>query len=222
MSAEQRVHTRVQVLTEIEISWGGRRVKAELRDISKGGARVLCPTFSGAVGSVVELFVASLTGSEIAIAAEVVRLIPGDDGTAVALRFSAVAREMRPALLELIDVLVTTSQAEPSPRDERPSRRMEVRCAEPGDLRAVLRDIAAGGLAMSCEEALVLYEPIEVSVPDFKGNPLLVLRAQVVEQQPVADEEGAPYYDVFVEFGDMRPEARGCLESLMQDLADGG
>jgi c-di-GMP-binding flagellar brake protein YcgR len=222
MGAEElRVHSRVQVLTEIDVAWGGRRVKAELRDISKGGARFVCGSFSGGVGSVIELFLASLTGAEIGIAAEVVRVSRGADGLAVAVRFSAVAAQMRAALLELIEVLLSTSdnkRASTAPRDARPLRRLEVQCPDATDLRAVLRDIANGGLSMACEEALVLQEPIEVAIPDLKGAPLLILRALVVEQQSAVEDDGVPYYDVFLEFRDMGAEARGCLDAIQQAL----
>lgn len=221
-SEEQRVHSRVQVLTEIDVSWAGRRVKAELRDISKGGARFVCAPFSGGVGSVLEMFLASLTGVEIGIAAEVVRIIPSDEGTQVAVRFSAVAPEMRPALIELIEVLVTTSSNPDSnavPRLPRPQRRMEIQCQQPADLRDVLRDIAGGQISMAVEEPMALHEPLEIAVPDLLGNPMLMLRGAVISQISVV-EDGAPFYEVQLEFPDMRPEARGCLEALMAHLAE--
>ncbi len=59
---EQRVHARIHVSTSITVAATDGNVEAQLRDLSKGGARFVCAKPVGRVGETIELFLPSLIG----------------------------------------------------------------------------------------------------------------------------------------------------------------
>ena len=215
---EQRVHARIHVSTTIEVASTDGTIEAQLRDLSKGGARFLTTRAVGRVGETIELFLPSLMGESINVMAEIIRSQPGADGFTIAVRFDAVDPHMRQPLNELIEVLLTATGGgqRTSPRI---SRRMDIRYGQLGELRAILEDISRGGLAMTVVEPLVLYEDLEVTVPDTAGDQLLILRARVVHQRAV-EQEGATLYRVGLEFGSLRTETRRCLEDLLKTVLE--
>src|SRR5437879_4277889 len=95
---EQRVHARIHVSTKIEVATPQGIVEAELRDLSKGGARFQVAQAVGAIGETVELFLPSLSGVEIVVMSEIIRSQPKDGGHSVAVRFDVVEPAMREQL----------------------------------------------------------------------------------------------------------------------------
>ena len=96
---------------------------------------------------------------------------------------------MQQALLDLhrgAAVLVGRAARRAHPRV---ARRIEIRFGQLDDLRAILEDISSGGLLMTVAEPLVLYEEIDVTVPDLGGGELLILHARVVNQRAVSRDE---------------------------------
>ena len=215
---ENRVHARIHVSTTITVASPEGNVDATLRDLSKGGARFVTPKPIGRVGETIELFLPSLSGEEITVMAEIIRSTEATDGCTVAVRFDAVDPAMRQPLNDLIEVLLTATGGgqRSSPRI---SRRMDIRFGQLGELRAILEDISRGGLAMTVADPLVLYEDLEVTVPDTVGDQLLILRARVVHQRAVAID-GEAVYRVGLEFGNMRTEARRCLNDLLKTVVE--
>jgi c-di-GMP-binding flagellar brake protein YcgR len=215
---ENRVHARIHVSTNIEVATPDGNVEAQLRDLSKGGARFVTKNAVGRVGETIELFLPSLMGEDIAVMAEIIRSQEGPDGHTVAVRFDAVDPQMRQPLQELIEVLLTATGGgqRSAPRV---SRRMDIRYGQLGELRAILEDISRGGLAMTVGEPLVLYEELDVTVPDTAGDQLLILRARVVHQRAV-DHDGATVYRVGLEFANLRTETRRCLSELLKSVLE--
>jgi c-di-GMP-binding flagellar brake protein YcgR len=215
---DQRVHARIHVSTTIEVVTAQGTVEAELRDLSKGGARFVAQKTVGRIGDTVELYLPSLGDDAIVVMAEIIRAQPGGNGQTVAVRFQEVGPEMRQPLHDLIEVLLTATggglRAAP-----RVARRMDIRYGQLGELRAILEDISRGGLAMTVAQPLVLYEDIEVTVPDTSGEQLLILRARVVHQRAL-EVEGETVYRVGLEFGGMRTEARRCLDELLKTVLE--
>ncbi|HXU73782.1 MAG TPA: PilZ domain-containing protein [Polyangia bacterium] len=215
---ENRVHARIHVSTTITVASPEGNVDATLRDLSKGGARFVTPKPIGRVGETIELFLPSLSGEEITVMAEIIRSTEATDGCTVAVRFDAVDPAMRQPLNDLIEVLLTATGGgqRASPRV---SRRMDIRFGHLGELRAILEDISRGGLAMTVADALVLYEELEVTVPDTAGDQLLILRARVVHQRAV-EHEGEAVYRVGLEFANLRIETRRCLNDLLKTVLE--
>jgi c-di-GMP-binding flagellar brake protein YcgR len=96
---------------------------------------------------------------------------------------------------------------------------MDIRYGQLGELRAILDDISQGGLAMTVADPLVLYEDLEVTVPDTGGDQLLILKARVVHQRAV-EVDGEMVYRVGLEFGTMRTETRRCLNDLLKTVLE--
>jgi hypothetical protein len=216
---EQRVHARIHVSTDIQVvPTGGQKVEAILKDLSKGGARFLTARPVGVAGESIELQLPSLLGPPINVAGEIVRSVPGKDGFMVAARFDEVAPEMRQPLLELIEVLLSTTGGAQR-QHTRVARRMEIRFGELAELKAILEDISHGGLAMTIAAPLVLYEELDVTVPDTAGDQLLILRARVVNQRALP-EDGHQVYRVGLEVGPLRPETKRCLSELMRSVME--
>ena len=215
---ELRVHARIHVSTTIEVATPQGNVDATLRDLSKGGARFLVPRPVGLVGETIELFLPSLGGDDIAVMAEIIRSQEGTEGHTVAVRFEAVDPLMRQPLNDLIEVLLTATGGG-TRKEPRVARRMDIRYGQLGELRAILEDISRGGLAMTVAEPLVLYEELEITVPDTGGDQLLILRAKVVHQRAV-DVGGETVYRVGLEFGQLRTETRRCLDDLLKTVLE--
>jgi len=215
---DSRVHARIHVATTIEVASPEGNIEAQLRDLSKGGARFVVPRSIGRVGETIELFLPSLGGDEITVMAEIIRSQEGADGHTVAVRFDAVDPSMRQPLNDLIEVLLTATGGgqRASPRV---AKRMDIRFGQLGELRAILDDISQGGLAMTVAEPLVLYEDLEVTVPDTGGDQLLILRARVVHQRAI-EAEGQMVYRVGLEFAPMRTETRRCLNDLLKTVLE--
>jgi c-di-GMP-binding flagellar brake protein YcgR len=215
---ENRVHARIHVSTTIEVASPDGNIEAQLRDLSKGGARFVVPRAVGRVGETIEIFLPSLGGEEITVMAEVIRSQEGADGHTVAVRFDAVDPQMRQPLNDLIEVLLTATGGghRASPRV---AKRMDIRYGQLGELRAILDDISQGGLAMTVADPLVLYEDLEVTVPDTGGDQLLILKARVVHQRAV-EVDGEMVYRVGLEFGTMRTETRRCLNDLLKTVLE--
>jgi c-di-GMP-binding flagellar brake protein YcgR len=217
---EQRVHARIQVSTSIEVARLGRedRKPATLKDLSKGGARFVVVGGIGQAGEQIDLFLPSLAGPDIAVSAEIIRATPGADGDTIACRFDEVAPDMRQPLLDLIEVLLSTSSGIHQ-RHARVARRMDIGFSDLGELRNVLEEISAGGLTMDVGAPLVLYEELDITVPDTNGDQLLILHARVVSQKVVANG-AASVYRVGLEVAALRPETRRCLDSLLETVLE--
>jgi c-di-GMP-binding flagellar brake protein YcgR len=217
-SNETRVHARIHISTSIQVASVTGTGEAQLRDLSKGGARFVAAAPVGRVGDTIELFLPSLGGDDIVVMAEIIRAEEGTDGHTVAVRFDAVAPEMRQPLNDLMEVLLTATGggARAAPRV---ARRMDIRYGHLGELRAILDDISRGGLSMTVAQPLVLYEDLEVTVPDTSGEQLLIVRARVVHQRAV-QVDGETVYRVGLEFAELRTEARRCLDELLKTVLE--
>lgn len=222
-SEEQRVHARIQVSTSIEVAsaGGGERRGAVLKDLSKGGARFVVSRSVGGDGAAIDLFLPSLSGLEIVVSGRIIRATPGPEGETVACRFDAVSESMRQPLLDLIEVLLSTSGTH-TRRTSRVARRMDIGFANLHELRGLLEDIAVGTLSMTVSAPLVLYEELDITVPDTNGDQLLILHGHVVDQRalPSIEPDAEPLYRVGLEMSALRPETRRCLESLMESVLE--
>ena len=220
-SEEQRVHARIQVSTSIEVQAAacGERCAAVLKDLSKGGARFVVGRSVGRDGEAIELFLPSLSGREIVVSGQITRATPGSEGDTVACRFDAVAEDMRQPLLDLIEVLLSTSGTHVR-RTSRVARRMDIGFANLHELRGILEDIAVGIVSMTVSAPLVLYEELDITVPDTNGDQMLILHGRVVNQRalPALEPDAETLYRVGLEMGALRPETRRCLESLMASV----
>jgi Tfp pilus assembly protein PilZ len=217
--SENRVHARIHVSTKVEVATPAGMVEAELRDLSKGGACFQIAHPVGGLGETVELLLPSLDKSEIAVRGQIIRVTPLPSGMKeYGVRFDAVEPSMRQQLLDLIEVLLSASGGGRRSHP-RVARRIEVRFGQLLDLKGILEDISKGGLMMTVNEPLVLYEEVDVTVPDLAGAELLILHARVVNQLEVKRETGVVWH-VNLEFTQMRLEAKRCVDALLRVVID--
>jgi hypothetical protein len=214
---EHRIHARIHVSTKIDVAGPDGITEAELRDLSKGGARFLVPTSVGGPGDTIELFLPSLEGSDIVVMAQIIRDESQTVGRMVAVRFDAVEPAMQKGLSDLVELLLSTAGGERA--RTRVARRVEVHFGQLVELRGILHDIANGSLLMTIPEPLVLYEEIDVTVPDMSGAELLILHARVAHQRKTVKDE-RPVYQVGLEFAEMRSEALRCVGELLRAVAE--
>ena len=102
--------------------------------------------------------------------AEIIRAQPGGDGHMVAVRFDAVDPAMRQPLNELIEVLLHGDGRRPARGTARGAPHGHPLSASSASCARILEDISRGGLAMTVADPLVLYEELEVTVPDTGGD----------------------------------------------------
>jgi c-di-GMP-binding flagellar brake protein YcgR len=217
---ENRVHARIHVSTKIDVAGPDGMIECELKDVSKGGARFFSPSSVGLIGETVELFLPGIDGSDIAVMAQIIRNELAGDGRMVAVRFDAVEPAMARALSDLIELLLSTTNAG-ARTHQRAARRIEIRFGTLGELHGILQDIADGGLLMTIAEPLSLYEDVDVIVPDLGGAELLTLHGRVTHQRKAAKGD-AVAYQVGLEFREMRPESRACVLALIGHIDEAG
>lgn len=217
--AEQRIHARIHVSTKIEVSTPAGMFEAELKDLSKGGARFEVAQPIAEVGETVELLLPSLDRGEIAVMAAVIRAFPSDNGGQLyAVRFDVVEPSMQQGLADLMEVLLSASGGGRRAH-ARVARRVEVRVGQLAEFRAILEDVSGGGLTMAVDQPLVLYEELDITLPDLAGKELLILSARVVNQRAV-EADGKLTYRVGFEFIHLRPEASRCLHELLRTVLE--
>lgn len=220
MGAEQRVHSRIHVSTQIQVSSDSGMVEAELKDLSMGGARFEAGVEVGQVGGTVEIFLPSLDRNEIVVMAQIVRHESVPEGPhTFAVRFDLVEPAMQQSLVDLLGVLLSSMSGGEARAHPRVARRIEIRFGQLEELRGILENISSGGLMMTVPEPLVLYERLDVTVPDLSGGELLILHAQVVNQRSVSREERT-VYRVGLEFDPLRPETAKCLDALLHEVIE--
>jgi c-di-GMP-binding flagellar brake protein YcgR len=215
---ENRVHARIHVSTKIDVAGPDGLVEAELKDLSKGGARFHAPTAIGGVGDTLELFLPALDGSDIAVMAQVIRSDEAGGSHVVAVRFDAVEPAMAQSLSDLIELLLSNTSA-PAGKEARAARRIEVHFGQLAELRGILVDISNGTLLMTIPEPLSLYEEVDVAVPDTSNSELLILHARVSHQRKLV-RDGVTAYQVGLEFSQMRTEARRCVGELLRAVVE--
>jgi len=69
-------------------------------------------------------------------------------------------------------------------------------------------------------EPLVLYEEVDITVPDLGGGELIILHARVVNQ--LAENRGGAgqVYRVGLEFTSLRPETQKVIQALLAAIVE--
>jgi c-di-GMP-binding flagellar brake protein YcgR len=216
---ERRVHPRIQAAGEVRVSGPKGAVNGTLRDVSKGGAAFFLPEPIGDLGDVVEVFLEFDGGMEIAVMAEILRIEESPQGLLHGVRFSLVEPSMQDTLLKLLEFLLK-SKGSSIRKHSRVARRIPIRYGRVSELKAMLENISVGGLSMIVETPLVLYEEIEVSLPDLTGKDLLILNGRVVHQHPVEKESNLRGYRIGLQFKELNTEAKSCLDALLKRVLE--
>jgi hypothetical protein len=216
---ERRAHPRIQVSSEVRVSGPRGVAHGMIRDLSKGGAGVFLAEPIGKLGDTVEMFLAFSGGIEIAVMAELSRIDETPQGLMHALRFTMVEPTMQKTLLDLMEYLLkcrgSSMRAHP-----RVSRRLPIRYGKTSEFKAMLQTLSLGGLSMVVNSPMVLYEEVEVSVPDLSGKELLIINGRVVFVHSMKQEDGSDRFRIGLQFKELKPEAKACLDTLLKQVLE--
>ncbi|HLG18490.1 MAG TPA: PilZ domain-containing protein [Bdellovibrionota bacterium] len=215
---ERRIHTRLQLSEEVRASTPKGFLTGYLRDVSKGGAGVVFEESVGDVGETIEIFLPFPGGVEIAVMAEIVRIQETQGGLLHGLCFSLVEPSMQEKLLTLVETLLAGSGGK---RREHPrvSKRIPIRYGNQAEFQAGLQTISMGGLSMMIDTPVVLFQEVEVSIPDVSGRELLILPARVIYQHNL-EKSGKKQYEVGLQFRELTGPQKACLAELLRYVMD--
>lgn len=218
---ERRVHPRIEITSEVRVSGPRGVATGVLRDISKGGAGIFLKDNVGDVGDTVEIFLSFSESFEIAVMAEVLRIRETQQGLLHGFRFNFVEPAMQERLLGLLEDL-TKSRVVGSKTRKHPrlSRRLPIKIDKPSELKVVLENISMGGLRMTVPRPFVLYEEVEISLPDLSGKEFLILNGRVIYQNPIEGGGSPTQYQVGIQFQELSPVADRCLKEFLSHILE--
>lgn len=214
---EKRIHARLQGSMDIEVvDARGEFISATLRDLSQGGASLVCEC-SVAVGDKLSILLPSLDGSpKVPVAAKVMRTTSTERGFACGVQFIEVQASRLAAVDYLLGVLFIGPGGERRTHP-RISRRISVRCETPEELLAMIENISLGGLALNLGEDIEIGEELLVVLPAEDGEDLLSLTGRVVNCHQLADVE-PPEFLIGLEFSDMSPQRLALLDTMLSSM----
>ncbi|MGE0487189.1 MAG: PilZ domain-containing protein [Gammaproteobacteria bacterium] len=208
------LHAAVAVLDDART----RRVPAELRNISWGGAALRCPSMPANPGEHVWLELPAGFEREIPVRAEVVRRTRIGEVEEYGLRFVALDPADEPRFRRVLEILLDQPDADGRRAEPRLVQRLEIEYGDAGELRATLEDISAGGLQLVVPDPLELQQTILIVLSSADTARTLELRARVVHQA-CADEDGVALYRVGLAFEHADAALREQLGELIRALA---
>ncbi len=213
---ERRAAARLHFSAMLELETPLGPVTVEVRDISSSGARVWSDVLLGDIGGTLDVGVGQLSGGELMIGTEIVRIIEDGGGYEYGLSFDVT----EPAKLEAI-VALTQAMLDGWGTGTRHHRRVtfrrEIYFGE--DSRyGIVDSMSEGGLSMAVEQPLDVGSEFDLAVPDNEGVDQVLLRGRVVYVRPLEPHEGrGEGWHAGIEFVSMRRAARDwMLRVLMQ------
>ncbi|MDH3688512.1 MAG: PilZ domain-containing protein [Gammaproteobacteria bacterium] len=192
-------------------------VPAELRDISRVGARLVVEEYLGGVGDAMELRLRSRGIDEVTVGANIVAVSLQQQGSLldVAFRFSDTI-----AQTELDGVLAELLSHGGGGRrvHVRVAYRMEIQYGDQAELRAILEDISKGGfLMLTVHAAPEVGQSVRVVIPSPYGPDDLRLKARVVRHEGISTDDG-PATLVGLQFEDIGADRQEKISVLIDTL----
>jgi c-di-GMP-binding flagellar brake protein YcgR len=195
-----------------------RRVPAQLRNISWGGAALRCSAMPANPGEYVWLELPAGFEADIPVRAEVVRRTRIGEVEEYGLRFVALDPADEPRFRRVLEILLDQPDGDGRRAEPRLVQRLEIEYGDAGELRATLEDISAGGLQLVVPDPLELQQSILIVLSSADTARTLELRARVVHQA-CADEDGVALYRVGLAFEHADEALRRQLGELIRALA---
>jgi hypothetical protein len=203
----------------VEVSGQNGIQTAEIRDISRAGARLLVRESIGAAGDTVELFLPS-DGDSIAVMAEIAHVVPQDGGEMVSLRFVVVEPSSQEAFYRVIDALLRVSGRGSSQRS-RPVRQLVVPYESDQLLRQRLEEMQAGTLRLRGDHPVALHDEVDVLIAGRDDRLLFAMPGRVARHRSTSGE-GEGDWDIGIELHEPGVERKAVLRALLQHLDSGG
>jgi c-di-GMP-binding flagellar brake protein YcgR len=198
----------------------GRPYELPVRDVSVGGLFLLTTSAICQVGEVIDVELAEPNAAGgFLVKAEAVRavMVPeGEHQLGIGFQFVDLRPEQQEALRRFVSGLLDKSGGERRAYP-RVSHRVAVQCTAARGVRAILRDISAGGARLFVEVPLAVGERIALELQRDRGAPLRLI-GQVVSTYWARPEE--PYDQAGVQFVDLTEATRAELRAYLGHLLD--
>lgn len=215
--SEKRQHQRLEITHPIQLKIEGKTLDGLLTDISLGGAKVQIPVVERPIQGEVELCLSVPGQFSISVFCDIKRQIQSEKSTLLGLQYKTGNAHLEKQLSDLFHFFLQDGGASDGTLPKI-SHRLPIRFGQLSDLEAILENISMGGVALTTDRELELYEEIELSIPNLEGEELLVVKGKVMHQYPVLDQSN--YFRVGIEFQELSKPSKRCLQELMYEILE--
>jgi c-di-GMP-binding flagellar brake protein YcgR len=220
-SAEKRQQLRINITAPVKVLWpeDSTPVKAQLENISWGGAVLSIERENVEVGDRLRLLLPNKQSGSIAIEANILRTwnLAEDRGQRVAIRFSSIRTRDEPELEKFLELLSRSTDSNGQRSSARLTQRLELEFHDIEELQATLDDISAGGLGITVPEPLQIGQSLQTVISTFDESCTLKLRARVVRQDAIKLGK-TEVYRAGLKFEHPTEELRERTEELIRNL----
>lgn len=188
-SSEKRTQLRINVTAPIHIIWPGTReaIKANLQNISWGGASIIVDNVHTYSGDALQVLLPGITSTAIRLEAKVLRTwqLSSSQGEGMAIRFSSIKTRDQDEFEEVLKKLAQSGDNTGLREHARLTQHLDIQFDGPDELHATLDDISAGGLGVTVPDPLQIGQSLESVISTMDGDFSLKLRARVVRLEPI-------------------------------------
>jgi hypothetical protein len=218
--AENRRQLRINLQAPAKVQWPDEPVPTEVQldNISWGGAAFHIAQPKGSPGDSLVIILPSSPHDTIRLEAKIVRTWDHPSGQGIATRFSMLSTSDEAELENILELLARSEDKQGQRKYARLTHRLELQFDDPGELRATLEDISAGGLGITVPEPLELHQSFQFAISTLDDRLSFKLRARAVRQQPVRIGE-RDIYHVGLEFQHPTEELRLRTNELIREMA---
>lgn len=187
--AEKRKQLRINVTAPVKLLWPGHNepAKANLQNISWGGASITVDKIPTHSGDTVQVLLTGISSTTINIEAKVLRTwqLSARQGEGLAVRFSSLATTDQDEFEDVLKLLAQSEDKEGLRQHARLTQRLDIQFDGPDELNATLDDISAGGLGVTVPDPLQIGQSLEAVISTLDEGCTLKLRARVVRLEPI-------------------------------------
>jgi c-di-GMP-binding flagellar brake protein YcgR len=217
---DKRRQLRISVTAPVQLSDPANDwlLSATIQNISWGGAAVRCKEFSGKLEQRVCLHLPAGRNQKIAILATILRIEEAHGEPIYGLRFDSLAPEDEERLQQVLKILMSSPQHGERRAEARLVQRLEIEYGDAGEFSATLEDISASGLMLTVPEPLEINQSLLVSLSSADTPFNLSLRARVMHQTKVGNED-FEMYRVGVQFEHPDAQLKQRVSAVLEQLA---
>lgn len=214
---EKRAHQRVDVSLQVQVLTTDGYQNAKLVNLSKGGAGLSCPPGTELPEKLTTIAIPLPGDITLSVQCSVKRKVKSNDGCFYGLKFNELEKIHQEHLLSLIETIVTHASSNERRKATRVARRIPIKYKHLHELEAVLENISLGGLSMIVETPHIVYDAIEVTIPDLNGREFLILKGKLLHQTTFI-QGGQSFYKLGIEFTELTDIEKACLKGLIMHI----
>ena len=218
--AEHRRQLRINLQAPAKVQWPDDPVpmEVEMDNISWGGAAFHIAQPKGNPGDNLVIILPSSPHDSIKLEAKIVRTWDHPAGQGIATRFLMLSTTDEAELENILELLAESEVEQGQRKYARLTHRLELQFDDPGELRATLEDISAGGLGIIVPEPLELHHSFQFFISTLDDRLVFKLRARAVRQRPIKIGD-RDLYNVGLEFQHPSEELRFRTKELIREMA---